>query len=133
MKITFEINRDLYVMDEVNHTIEQIEKALGNVHITVTGEHGEDIEQIREKFTDEDHEALNNWINYGGVLWIETSTIYPHNVQVMTTDDNGIMLDMYNSRSDEYKSMSLDEYLLMLSEKALIHMGIDPDTYITWY
>lgn len=132
MKIKFEITLDLNVMDEVDYTFNQIEKTCGHGSCTVSGEHGEDMDDIRTKLTDKDHEALKYWINWGGVLWTESSTIYPYNVQVMSTDDNGVIQDMYDSRADEYRDMDIEEYCLMLSEKALTHMGIDPDRYITW-
>lgn len=129
MKITFEVKVDLNVMDEVDHIIKQMKKALGSIPFTVTGEHGEDIEQIREKLTDSDHKALDDWINYGGILWTEADGAFPHTIRVYHTDYDMVMISMYETRDKEYADLSEEDYYTLLSVQALIHMGIDPKAY----
>ena len=80
-------------------------------------------------------QTLDTWLENGGALWIESNTIYPHDVQLMTTNDDGIIADMYECRDEDLKDMDIDSYIAYLAYNALTYFGIDtkPYSYGKWF
>jgi hypothetical protein len=76
------------------------------------------------------NQALETWIENGGALWVESSTIYPHDAELITSDDQGAIEELYAERDKEYADMDMESYLKMTARKALEYVGIDPAPYM---
>ena len=79
----------------------------------------------------ESKENLRTWFRVGGVIWLET---FPH-VCINTTNDEGIMMEYYETRDDAYIDMTFDEFYKMCAVQSLEFYGFPKnkiDEYINW-
>ena len=64
-------------------------------------------------------DTYQDWVRFGGML------VFCDDACIFATDDAGTMSDMYKDRLDEYKGMSLDDYIKIQCRHALEELGMD--------
>lgn len=63
-------------------------------------------------------EALQRWLNDGGMLYEEWNFATNKN-EYYTTDDNGEIKELYEGRAEEYKDLDLEEYIKLVAKRAM--------------
>ena len=63
--------------------------------------------------------VVDEWLDQGGVVYLHTDVVFPHEEHLCTTSDEGVMHDLYQCRSEEFADMGEDEYLRELCRISL--------------
>ena len=82
----------------------------------------------------EDIETLNDWIDFGGIIWCESDEFFPCLMRLYHTTDDGIIRDMYIARNEEFKEMDIETYCKAICKQTLENFNVLEEyrKYLEW-